>query len=280
MEERKLCVFVHYSNCLFIPKYVRLFLDELCNYFDEIILIQNKRPLKSKDLGKNSCKIKQIFTRNEGYDMGMFYKALQTVDLNAYSQIACINDSNILFNKLEPLITWKEQNQYDFWGPVDSHQPLKKSDGGDTYHIQSHFMVFNRRAIALLPDFFQGIDLKQIFLEKNKKKLRQMVISKWEIGLTQYFLNHGLSVGSYFKSKVFSEELNLTKPTNLSCSHYFRLIQRGYPLIKKQVTNKRYFLKLLFRPHLKWDKLIMKYGEKEWQLEDLIQEVKAINKLA
>lgn len=283
MSKKKLCVFVHYSRCLYIPNYVKLFVDELCHYFDEIILIQNKRPLRNAFVVSENPKVRRIATKNEGYDMGMFYKAIQTVNLENYSQIACINDSNILFNRLAPLFAWGEEKKHDFWGTVDSFQKPKNSTLEETYHIQSHFLVFNEKAILLLPEYFRSVDMQAIYNEKDEKVLRDRVIEEWEIGLSQFFLKKGVSMGSYFSCKDFPFEHNLNidiRNTNLSCSHYFRLIQRGYPLLKKRVTYKKNILKLLFRPHLKWDHMILKYGRKEWELKAIIDEVKTINKMA
>ena len=99
-SKKKLCVLIHFSNGSFIPYYVQIFANELALFFDEVILIGNKREVFVMPENLNS-KITILFEKNEGYDFGMFYKALQTVNLSEYNQIACVNDSNILFNKLE-----------------------------------------------------------------------------------------------------------------------------------------------------------------------------------
>jgi lipopolysaccharide biosynthesis protein len=219
-----------------------------------------------------------MFVSNEGYDLGMFYKAVQAVNLEEYHQIACINDSNILFNELKSIMSWGENKKFDFWGIIDSYQKPWFSTHVDNYHLQSHFLVFNKKALQKLPLFFQSLDLEQFFNEKNEKRLRQKVINKWEIGLTQFFLKEGLSLGSFFESKSFSLDHHIKKTANLSHGYYFRLIEAGYPLIKKKVVLNNRGLKYYLRPGRKWDKLILKYGNKDWEIEALIKELKQYKK--
>lgn len=273
----KLCVFIHFSTCSYIPKYVEIYLHELSRYFDQLILITNQRSIQS-GLKNLPPTIRLMFVSNEGYDVGMFYKAVQTVDLGEYHQIACINDSNVLFNELKPIMNWGENQNLDFWGIIDSFQKPWFSSHVDNYHIQSHFLIFNKKAIQKLPLFFQSLSLEQFFNEKNQKRLRQKVIDKWEIGLTQFFLEEGLSIGSFFESKSFSLDHHIKKSTNLSHGHYFRLIEAGYPLIKKKIIIKNRGLKYYFRPRRKWDKLIFKYGNRNWEIEELVNELEQYKK--
>jgi lipopolysaccharide biosynthesis protein len=273
IKPKKLCVFIHFSEIQFFPKYVEIFVKELSLYFDELILVTNKRKIAS-EANVQFPNVRIMYVQNEGYDLGMFHKAIQTVNLGDYSQVACINDSNILFKSLGPVFTWGEKHELDFWGLIDSYESPLFSTHHDNYHIQSHFIIFNKKAIDLLPKFFQNLQLETLFKEKDLKKLRENVINDWEIGLTQFFKQEGLKIGSYVDCGSFSEENNIKKGTNLSHVQYFRLIKEGYPAIKKRVVFQKKHLKFLFKPKIKWDFLIRKYGNMEWEIEELISELK------
>ncbi|WP_241125698.1 rhamnan synthesis F family protein [Cognataquiflexum nitidum] len=277
VTDKKLCVFIHFCQLPHFPKYVEIFVKELSRYFDELILISNERQVKDTE-NVNFPNVRLMFVQNEGYDLGMFHKAIGTVNLENYTQIACINDSNILFKSLEPVFTWGEKQDLDFWGLIDSYQKPWFSTHSDNHHIQSHFLVFNKKAIDLLNKFFESIELEKLLREKDLKKLRQTVINTWEIGLTQFFKSQGLTVGSFIDSKSFSVEHNIKKDTNLSHSHYFRLIKAGYPVIKKKAIFHTKFFKCFFRPKIKWDVMMLKYGDRDWDLEGLIKELKRMKK--
>lgn len=269
--KRSLCVFIHFSNSPYIPYYVLLYLKELSLYFDEVILVANKRGVKNeKDINLHS--LKTLYVKNEGYDLGMFYKAFQTINANEYSQIACINDSNILFNKLTTVFEWGKSVQLDFWGLIDSmHRPPFSTHEND-YHIQSHFMVFNEKAIALLPAFFDSIHIESIFKESDIRIVREQVINHWEIGVSQFMLKSGLRIGSYFNGRIYTRLYLSGKLRNISIRLYHELIRAGYPLIKKKVILDRNFRNFIrFRPS--WKKLMRTYGNKQWDLEKLILEL-------
>src|SRR5690554_2252305 len=163
---RKLCVFIHYGRYSIIPRYVEIYLNELSRFFDQILLVSNQDS-KVIDVKKLPSNTRLLSVINEGYDFGMFYKALQTIDLQEYHEIACINDSNILFNQLGSVMAWGKASELDLWGLIDSHQKLWFSTHPDNYHIQSHFLVFRKRALEKLTGFFQTLHLPQLFREGN-----------------------------------------------------------------------------------------------------------------
>lgn len=275
-SKKKLCVLIHFSNGSFIPYYVQIFANELALFFDEVILIGNKREVFVMPENLNS-KITILFETNEGYDFGMFYKALQTVNLSEYNQIACVNDSNILFNKLDTIFNWGNATNFDFWGLIDSYQKPKISIHTENYHIQSHFMVFNQKAILNLINYLKNPIVKSILNERDLKKCRNAVINFWEIGLTQYFIKNDLSVGSFIDSVAFSKTYLGGKKTNISIKLYRELIKdNGYPLIKKKVIT-RSFLPFSLGLSNHWKNIIKKYGNQQWNIEKLLNELVNIN---
>ncbi len=241
-----------------------------------MILVTNERPIDKINYPDNS-NISTLFVKNEGYDLGMFYKAFQTIDPKEYRQIACINDSNVLFNKLFPIFNWSKEQNTDFWGVIDSHQKPEFSTHQANYHIQSHFIVFNQKAISRLPDFFEALKIQDIFAETDAKKVRQTVINKWEIGLSQFLINQGLTCSSYVDSRAYSQKYLSGEPTNVSLKLYPELIRNGLPLLKIKVITKGKW-KDIFRTKSYWKNLIRKYGNQEWEIESLLEELSLIKR--
>ena len=276
VDQKSLCVFVHYSEYKYVPKYVSMYLGELSNHFDEVILVTNKRPMKTEGVIFDE-NISILLVENEGYDLGMFYKAFNTINLSNYHQIACINDSNILFNQLNPIFNWSRLNKFDFWGLIDSHEKPWFSIHSNNYHIQSHFIVFNRRAISKLSEFFDSIQMKDIFAETDPVKLRHLVINNWEIGLTQYLIGQGLNYGSFVDSLSFTNRYRTEKTVNIGHKLYPELIKSGYPLIKKKVITKSNW-KYILHPNQNWEKMIRQYGNRHWEIDGLIEELNQIKR--
>jgi lipopolysaccharide biosynthesis protein len=269
--QTSLCVFIHFSKYFYIPRYVKIYVDEISKYFDQVILVTNERSVE-ENIAFNNIKISTVFVKNEGYDLGMFYKVFRTIEISKYSQIACINDSNVLFNQLLPIFNWSKTQQADFWGVIDSNQKPWFSTHHNNYHIQSHFIVFNRNALLKLPAFFCTLNIQDILNEKDPVKLRQTVIDKWEIGLSQFLIKEGLSCASFIDSSLYSKLYLSGKQTNVGLKLYPELIRSGFPLIKMKVITKTK-LKDIFRSESYWKNLIRQYGNPNWDIESLIEEL-------
>jgi lipopolysaccharide biosynthesis protein len=271
LTEKSLCVFIHFEKTGYIPKYVEMYVNELSRQFNEVILVQNKREFNSV-LPNFERNVSLQSVDNEGYDMGMFFKIFKTINHSDYKQIACINDSNILLKSLTPVISWSAKQNCDFWGLIDSYEKPWFSTHKNTYHLQSHFIVFNEKAIALLPEFFEKINVDSIMSQKDTKKLRQTVINEWEIGLTQYFVQKGLKPATYMSSKSFSKKYHLGKQKNVTMQFSPQLIKSGYPLLKKKIIFTRTWKeKLRLQPS--WESLIIRFGEKDWEINSMIDDL-------
>lgn len=232
-------------------------------------MITNNRIIKAQPAVLNQ-NVQIQFVENEGYDFGMFHKGFLDINPTDYSQIACINDSNLLLNRLGFLFKWDTIHGVDFWGLVDSHEAPWFSTHKNNYHIQSHFIVFNDRAIALLPEFFEQVQPEEIFQEKDPKKLRRRVINDWELGVSQFLINKKLKSASWFNSRQLQLKYK-SKGRNVTHALYEELLTEGYPLLKKKVVleKKWNFFNKKTRPK----KLIERYGNNEWNLEEALNEI-------
>ena len=174
--KKKLCIFIHFGTDSRLPKSVIIYINELKKFYEHFIIVTNERSISNENEVINS-KTTILQVKNEGYDLGMFYKAFQTINPEEFDQIACINDSNVLINELKEVFDWSETKAFDFWGIIDSHQKPECSTHADNYHIQSHFLIFNKRAISLLPVFFERVQIQDIYEMTDQKRLRETVIN-------------------------------------------------------------------------------------------------------
>ncbi|AWV98794.1 rhamnan synthesis F family protein [Arcticibacterium luteifluviistationis] len=255
--ENKLCVFIHYSERSCIPHNVQVYVNEIALHFDEVRVITNKRDID--EIASFQDNVRLYFEKNEGYDFGMFYKFAINRDLSKYSEIAIINDSNILIKELKEVFLKGRQKKADFWGLIASNQKPWFSTHENNYHIQSHFLVLNSAAIKGLSSFLESIDSKTIFDETNQKTLRRLVIDQWEIGFSQFLLKLGLEPFAYIPPNK-----NSTK--NIAHTAPLEVINQGYPLLKKKV-----YYEAGSKSKKGWDNFLKETLPLNWRSE-LIQE--------
>lgn len=258
--KKDLCIFVNYNVKETIPYYVLFFLKELEPYFDEIILSTNIRTINNlHELPKN-CTISMF--KNEGYDFGFFYKTIQSIEIQDYKRIAFINDSNILFQSLNSIFRFNSNRRLDMWGVTDSNE--------QQYHIQSHFLVFEEKAIKLLNTFFDDIQFTNYL--SNSKDIRQKIINTCEIGITQYMMKKGLTAEGIYKYSDFQSEYNKQGfVPNIHVKYWSELIVKGYPLIKKKIVLDEFPKHKSIPSFLGWRKLISRFAKSGLQIEKLIQ---------
>lgn len=265
----KICTFLHYSTSVELPYYVRIYIEELSNYFDKVIVLSNNANLQKQDLNISE-NIQFKYFENLGYDFGLFYRFITTQNLDDFSQIAIVNDSNILINNLDNIFNWSENNNSDFWGLIDSLEKPWFSTHTQNYHIQSHFIVLNEKAIKCLTDFFASVNISEIFNEKDLKKLRRQIINEWEIGLSQYLIKQELKPSTFIKSKNVCLKYK-SKKKNIAHSLFHKLIAKeNYPLLKKKIVTKK--RKWYLYKEISWKETILKHGNLEWNLEKIIND--------
>lgn len=267
--QKSLCIFIHFSEEQHIPFYVEVFVNELAKFFDEVVLLSNDRTLTSVPAFSENVLIE--FQENKGYDFGRFYNYFKSIEKDNYYRIACVNDSNILVNQLDNVLNWEKISGFDFWGLVDSYEKPWFSTWADNHHIQSHFLVFHKKAIDLLSEYFESVDVDALLNEKNQKTLRRNVINKWEIGLSQFMISNGLKTGCFCDSQEFTQRFNIPLDSNVPHLLPEELLANGYPLLKKKVIFER---KKFFRKSPPdWKKLIRNYGNPLWKPDTLIEEL-------
>lgn len=270
MDSKKtsLCYFIHYSVSNALPYHVQIYINELSRHFDKVKVLCNNSKIKDKKYLLSS-NVEILHKPNKGYDFGMFYRFVIDKNLDEYAQIAVVNDSNILLNKLDSVFNWAKSNNSDFWGIIDSHEKPWFSTHDNSYHIQSHFLVFNKRAIEKLASFFELLDIKEIMEENKPKQLRRLVIDKWEIGISQYLISQNLNYASFINNESVRKKF-ATEGLNLTHTFYHELAEEGYPLLKKKVTqSKRKWFK---SKDIRWKNTISEFAHRDWDTFKIISE--------
>lgn len=212
---RSVCIFSSFFLGPDMPQYVRIYLIELKRQFSEVIFIANQITLHDIEfLNKN--KIQFIKTENEGYDFGMWYKALLTIDVSNYNRIGLVNDSCILFGSLDNYFQWLEKENPDFAGFTDSYLL--------GYHIQSYFIVINKKAISCALEYFMKNGIRSDIDE---------VIKTYEVGLSKYLADAGMNCRAKYNVPEKGEY-------NYALLQAKSLIKQGFPLIKKKIITRQY----------------------------------------
>jgi lipopolysaccharide biosynthesis protein len=215
---QSICLFSSYFNQPGIPYYVKFYLEQIIPYFSETIFITNEKELdEDSNYFLNVNNISLLKVDNEGWDFGMWYKAIAQLDATHYHQIALVNDSCILFKQPLDFFDWLKRSDADVCGVTDSN--------AISYHLQSYFLVFNQKAIPEMLNYFDQHKLLKGVSD---------VIETYEIGLSNTLLKKGLQLSACYSSKNYHGEFSPT--------FYFteKLLKQGMPMIKKKIIFASY----------------------------------------
>jgi len=215
---KTLCLFASYFSRRDIPYYITIYLNELKKYYGDIIFLTSEKHLSEKSneflKGEN---ISYLLVENRGFDFGQWYQAIQKVNLEKYDRLVLVNDSCILFRSL---------NEFTYWA-ANSHANVKGITGSDAIypHIQSYFLVFDKKAMLLAKAYF----------EKNKiLETISEVISTYEVGLSKYLKENGMQLAAFIDNNGYSGEFS----PYYMCVDYH--LSKGIPMIKKKIIFSSY----------------------------------------
>lgn len=267
----RICVFIHFSMSNQVPYNVKIYIKELSRYFDQVYFLSNNSASQhDNQLFKDN--IIFVADDNIGYDFGRVYNFIKKLNLSSCSQLALVNDSNLLLTTLEKVIEWGNNSNLDYWGLIDSYEKPWFSTHHNNYHIQSHFIVLHKRAITLLDDYYKMIDIENLFSERDKNKLRKKVINDWEIGLSQFLLSKNLNIGSFKSCKDYYQPKDISTKVNVAHKYYFELIKNDYPLLKKKViTLSKWHHRFLYKQP--WRNSVYEYVHPSFKYDVMLNEV-------
>lgn len=174
-------------------------------------------------------------------DFGAWVAAVETLGhdmLDRYRQVVFANDS-AYFPVLDPgpFLEALVSHEEDLWGATDSLS-------GGRLHLQSYFIAMNRRAReALIPEMIRR---SMHFSAPTKMTL----IQQFEIGLSQYAIGAGLSIGSFSSVERIDEPARALSPPDVrrlsplvttitnQTHHFWRSsIEAGLPFLKVELLR-------------------------------------------
>jgi hypothetical protein len=215
---RSICFFASYFSGKNLPYYITVYLTELKKHFSEVVLLTSQNDLSIESIAFLKAEnIRLQIEENEGFDFGLWYKAFQKNEITTYDQIALVNDSCILFKPLNEFMTWSRSNASEVQGITRSNAIAP--------HIQSYFLIINKRAIPFVKEYF----------EKHKLlKNISDVITTYEVGLSSYLISNGLKIDAFIDNNGYLGEFS----PYYYCADYH--ISKGIPVIKKKILFASY----------------------------------------
>ena len=220
-----LCILATHSEGA-VPENVFSLAREIFRHFDRVIVSTTTMDSVSAVRGAVPG-VETHVSPNDSYDIGLFYKAwaaLPLSDREAVTRLGFVNDSNILLCRLDNVFAWGEVNSAGFWGLTDNIEIQ--------YHIQTPFLVFEKRAIPILEEFFDLCGVAtQWPLIKNKHVLRETVINEFEVKLTGFMTSKNITTA------VYTPCVALGFRNNVSILNPRALLAVGHPVIKRQVAK-------------------------------------------
>ncbi|MCE2688093.1 MAG: hypothetical protein LW595_06085 [Rickettsiales bacterium] len=228
LKESYIAVFAHFDKDNLIDDYVVEYLEELKKVAEKIIFVSDCNIAESEYLKINDLCDKIIAKRHEEYDFGSYKRGINELSniINDYDHLIIANDSCYLFRSLIPVFQEMESRDgIDFWG-------LSQNSEVYAEHIQSYFMVFNKK-------IFCNQDFLNFFADVKKLDSKESIIKDYEIGLTVKLLELG------FKKSSFIDKIFKSNPMDYYV-FFNEIINTNFPLIKVDMMKKIVFCKNYF----------------------------------
>ena len=215
---RSICFFASYFTGNRLPYYITVYLGELNKHFSEVVLLTSQNDLSIESIAFLKAEnIRLQIEENEGFDFGLWYKAFQKNEIETYDQIALVNDSCILFKPLNEFMEWSRSTTSDLQGITRSNAIAP--------HIQSYFLIINKKAIPFVKEYFE-----QHKLFKNISD----VITVYEVGLSSFLISKGLKIDAFMDNNGYDGEFS----PYYYCADYH--MSKGIPVIKKKILFASY----------------------------------------
>jgi hypothetical protein len=210
-------VIAHWSESEKLSDSLIFYLTELSRQGFEVVLVSSSTSTLPLTVGeKLKSKLTIIRKPNLGYDFGSWSIAVEAFPVLATkNEIILSNDS--LIGPLAPLDQIVEKlraSEFDITSVTDNLQLQ--------YHLQSYLLHFKRGN-------FSNSNIQNFLANVSHHSTKNEVILKYELGLTRVAQLSGLYVGS-----IFPWNLVVTPGKNPSMHGWERLLELGFPFIKKE----------------------------------------------
>lgn len=197
----RLAIFSSYFEGAF-PHAVGIYLDELRRHNDHVILVSNS------DAAYRGCTL--LTVPNDGYDFGMWARALERQDIDKISRLTLANDSCFLVRRLDDVYRWAADG---YLGLINSYE--------EAPHIQTYFQILTQPAIRYFKEFMT---------ERGLPTSYQHAIHGYELRLLDYMRGRGVPCDTRFK-------VGPEYTVNPTIHEWPRLVKMGFPLLKRRLVN-------------------------------------------
>ena len=220
LASSKIAVVAQWSKDSVLSLSTRRLLSQLISSGFEIVLVSACESAAPLELENEILERITILRKpNVGYDFGSWSIGLLTFpEIRNAKEVLLLNDSNSgPFGNISNVLEKMSDSSYDITGVTDSLQ--------HRYHIQSFMMHFKNDSLSSksMIDFWENIRS-----QNNKFD----VVLAYELGLTSRAQGNGLYVGA-----IFPWNLLVDYWENASVQGWKRLLDLGYPFIKREVTR-------------------------------------------
>jgi hypothetical protein len=240
----RVCLFAAYDRDGIIDDYVVDYLTELARHADVYYLADGV--LEPGELEKIAGITKGAWSvPHAAYDFGSFSMLARDLVgwdvLDGYDEVILANDSCYLVRPLDEVFARMDTRACDWWSLQATSMEHMESYGGDDdpiplaeakerfvgprqwtdvhyLHLSSYFLVY-RRPVVSDPGFRFRLDTV------SGQRDKMLVVHKYEVGISRYLMDVGFDFDTYIP------DLYAFHP--LYSRHVFELIERGFPLVKR-----------------------------------------------
>lgn len=212
---KKVAVLVHFDRHGRFLSYFRYLLGALDRAGFAVIVVSNSRHLDPEGVAELLPHCAAIVHRqNVGYDFGAWRDGLSLIaDTRKLERLILSNDS--VFGPLQDLagvIERCDPQRADVWGVTDSYH--------HRYHLQSYFLVFNRRAL-------ESKAFSKFWKSMRYIGNKTVVVFKYEVGMSQALLRGGLRLRALHPYPQLVQDVVLSNLENPPESEYFERLLNG-----------------------------------------------------
>lgn len=225
-QKKRLTIFASYDKNNIVNDYVHYYLKELKKISDVVFVADNTL----NDFEKEKVRpfvVHMIVGKHGEYDFGSYKRGYLWAEeknlLSSYDQLIYCNDS--VFGPIYPLgpiFSYMESKlSLDFWGIFMTQAKVKaKKNLRQQIHVQSYFIVFNRKVI-------NSLAFKNFMHSIKKLRNKNDIVEEYEIGLSQKLIKAGFHCGSYMNAAN-----NAPHRKNA-----LTLLKKGFPFLKRSLFH-------------------------------------------
>lgn len=229
-----LCIFAAYDKLDIVAKHSMFYLKKIRGLGFDIVLVSTSSHINSQSIKKLKAICCIIIHRKDiGRDFASWRCGIFESGINwkSYKKMLFANDS--CYAPLFPLQPVLEKYQQGIVSITDSFE-IK-------YHLMSYFLLFNHDVILhpAFTEFWSSV-------RALPSMLKPLIIRRYEIGLSQYFLERGFQLHAYIETRRLVEETNTPLPhlNRINPMHHFwrYLIEKKHCPMLKIDLFRRYFI--------------------------------------